>query len=222
MVIHKQNEFEWGYTPVASLDGLHCEILVEPRILKLRRSESYHCSLARERTWLLFKDEVTFSLHDGSAIVQRGSCVNKAPIALHAPSSIQIEIQAEKDYEIDIERCKNDQAFPVKFNGENDVNSEVFGADILQEARNRTVRNVFDGATAPYSYMNIGEFVNHPARGSSYPPHDRPTLEFNHYRFFPKQGLGLSVFDEDAYVVHHGDTALVVLNTTHSQCAGPG
>ena len=93
---------------------------------------------------------------------------------------------------------------------------------MLNEASNRTVRTVFDGESAPYSNMVMGEVINHPGRWSSYPPHDHPHPEIYHYRFFPSQGFGVSVLNEDAFVVHDGDSSLIFPNTTHSQVAAAG
>ena len=191
MIIQKHSEFKWGYTPNTSLDELHSDMPLDFGILKQKKAESYHCNLVMERAWLLLKEKLTFIWPDGSATGQRSSC---------------IDIKADEDCKIVLERCKNDQVFPVKFNATNDAKLEVFGVGVLNEASNRTVRTVFDGENAPYSNMVLGEVINHPGRWSSYPPHDHPHPEIYYYRFFPKQGFGFSVLDEDAFVVHDGDS----------------
>lgn len=90
-----------------------------------------------------------------------------------------------------------------------DVRSDIFGGGTLNETSIRTVRTVFDGEINPLSNMVLGEVINHPGKWSSYPPHHHPQPEIYHYRFFPEQGFGISVLDDDASVVKHGDTTLI-------------
>ncbi|MGH0052583.1 MAG: 5-deoxy-glucuronate isomerase [Sphaerochaetaceae bacterium] len=222
MIVQKEKAFDWGYTAVTSLEGPHSDMLLDFGILRLKAGERISCSLPLERAWMLLKGKVAFSWPEGSSTGERESCIDETPVVLHAPSSVTINIIAEQDCELVVERCRNEQVFPVKFYGKGDVKTEVFGAGVLQETSNRTVRTVFDGESAPYSNMVMGEVINHPGRWSSYPPHDHPHPEIYHYRFFPKQGFGVSLLDENAYVVHDGDTSLIKPNTTHSQGAAPG
>ncbi len=74
----------------------------------------------------------------------------------------------------------------------------------------RTVRTVFDGKIAPLSNMVMGEVINH------------PQPEIYHYRFFPEQGFGVSLLDDEVYTVKQGDTSLIHPDKTHSQVAVPG
>lgn len=222
MIVQKQRPFDWGYTPITSLDGPHSDMMLDFGILKLKAGEQTSCTLPLERAWMLLKGKITFSWDEGSATSERQSCIDESPVVLHAPSAVAVIVKAESDCELVVERCKNEQAFPVRFYDKGDVKTEVFGAGVLQETSNRTVRTVFDGESAPYSNMVMGEVINHPGRWSSYPPHDHPHPEIYHYRFFPKQGFGISVLDEEAFVVHDGDTSLIKPDTTHSQGAAPG
>ena len=211
MIVRKKDTFAPGYTTVAALDGPHSEQMLDFGVLVLPKGESVTCSLPLERAWLLIKGKVSFTWDGGEAVGERHSCIDESAVALHAPSAVTITIKALEESELGVERCKNDTDFPVRFYDKDDVKSEVFGAGVLAEASNRTVRTVFDGESAPYSNMVLGEVINHPGRWSSY-----------HYRFFPSQGFGVSVLDEDAFVVHDGDTSMIRPNTTHSQAAAPG
>ncbi|NNK97135.1 MAG: 5-deoxyglucuronate isomerase, partial [Desulfobacterales bacterium] len=102
------------------------------------------------------------------------------------------------------------------------IRTDVFGAGTLNETSIRSVRTVFDGKINPASNMVLGEVINHPGKWSSYPPHDHPQPEIYHYRFFPPQGFGISVLDEEPHLVKHGDTSLIAPDKTHSQGAAPG
>ena len=222
MVVRKNDVFAPGYTTIAALDGPHSEQLLDFGILVLPKGERVTCSLPLERAWLLIRGNVSFIWDGGSAAGARRSCIDESAVALHAPASVVIEIEALEESELAVERCRNATDFPVRFYDKDDVKSEVFGAGVLAEASNRTVRTVFDGESAPYSNMVLGEVINHPGRWSSYPPHDHPHPEIYHYRFFPSQGFGVSILDEDAFVVHDGDTSMIRGDTTHSQVAAPG
>ncbi len=222
MVVKKEKPFGWGYTAITAMEGEHSEMLLDFGVLRLKAKEQVICSLDLERAWMLLKGSVEFKYPGGVFAGERRSCIDETPIVLHAPHSVEVTITAHTESELVVERCRNPQTFAVKFYDKGDVKTEIFGAGVLQETSNRTVRTVFDGESAPYSNMVMGEVINHPGRWSSYPPHDHPHPEIYHYRFFPSQGFGLSVLDEQAYVVHDGDTSLIQPNTTHSQSAAPG
>nr|MDA3834784.1 5-deoxy-glucuronate isomerase [Spirochaetales bacterium] len=179
-------------------------------------------SLELERAWLLIKGEVEFSCQGKSFTASRFSCFDENPEVLHVSAGIEVTVKAVKKSELCVERTENKNRFPSKFYTKEDIKSDVFGAGMLNEASIRTVRTVFDGEIAPESNMVLGEVINHPGKWSSYPPHDHPHPEIYHYRLFPKQGFGVSLLDEDPYVVKDGDSSLIFPDKTHSQVAGAG
>lgn len=219
MIIRKEKPLEAGYTTITTLDG---PMLLDFGILTLNKGDCTTCSLDLERAWMLIKGKVRFSWLDAEAVGERASCIDEPPVVLHAPRQIPVMVEALEDSELAVERCINEQEFPVRFYAKGEVKTEIFGAGVLNEASNRTVRTVFDGESAPYSNMVMGEVINHPGRWSSYPPHDHPHPEIYHYRFFPSQGFGISVLNEEAFVVHDGDSSLIFPDTTHSQVAAAG
>lgn len=218
---HKQG-FSFGYNSVAELAGEHADMLLDFGILKLRSGESWVCDLGLERAWMLIQGTVEFRWPQGSSLEMRTSCIDEPPVVLHAPGGIQISVVAITDCELVVERCVNAQDFPVCLYRKDDVRTDIFGAGTLQETSTRTVRTVFDGDSAPYSNMVMGEVITHPGKWSSYPPHNHPHPEIYHYRFFPSQGFGISVIDDDAFVVHDGDSSMIPPHKTHSQSAAPG
>jgi len=222
MIVHADKAFPFGYTAITELEGVHAEMLLDFGILKLREGEVYTCSLDLERAWMLVHGTAEFVWKENQKRESRFSCIDEPPVVLHAPKKVPIQILAVTDCEFAVERCVNDQDFPVVLYGKEDVGTEIFGGGTLQETSTRTVRTVFDGCTAPYSNMVMGEVITHPGKWSSYPPHDHPHPEIYHYRFFPSQGFGVSILDEDAQVVHDGDSSLIPPNVTHAQGAAPG
>ena len=222
MIVRKESPFESGYHPITELHGKHQELMLDFGILTLRAGETWSCDLELERAFLLIKGSVEFRWNREQRNAVRRSCFDESPSVLHVSAGMKVSIEAKEDAELCIERAENEKRFTARFYEPKDVRSDVFGAGVLGETSIRTVRTVFDGESDPESNMVLGEVINHPGKWSSYPPHDHPHPEIYHYRFFPSQGFGVSLLDEDAYVVKDGDTCLIQPDRTHSQVAAAG
>ncbi len=222
MIVKKDKPFERGFNPIAEQHGKNSEMLFDFGILKMANEDVYNSDEQRERAWLLIHGEVVFEWEGESYSAVRKSCFDESPVTLHVPKGICVKITASIDSEICLQKVDNDKIFPSKLYSQTDVRSDIFGGGTLNETSIRTVRTVFDGEIAPLSNMVIGEVINHPGKWSSYPPHDHPQPEIYHYRFFPEQGFGVSLLDDDAFIVKNGDTSLIHPDKTHSQVAGPG
>ncbi|MFA5570581.1 MAG: 5-deoxy-glucuronate isomerase [Sphaerochaetaceae bacterium] len=222
MVVKKEGKFARGYNAITELDGKHSDVLLDFGILVLEAGDTYDCQLPLERAYLLIKGDVTFSWEDQNVQAARYSVFDEEPSVLHVPTKVAVTIKASTYSELAVERSRNDKVFASKFYAPKDTRSDIFGGGVLNEASIRTVRTVFDGETNPDSNMVLGEVINHPGKWSSYPPHDHPHPEIYHYRFFPKQGFGISIFEEDPHFVQDGDTSLIEPNKTHSQVAAAG
>ena len=222
MIVKKETEFRKGYHPITELNGKHSEMLLDFGILTLHKGDEWSCDLNLERAWLLVKGSVEFVWERKRQNAKRFSCFDESPSVLHVPARVSVTIKAIEDSELCVERSVNEKSFASTYYSPSDIRSDVFGAGVLNEASIRTVRTVFDGEIAPESNMVLGEVINHPGKWSSYPPHDHPHPEIYHYRFFPKQGFGVSLLDEDPYLVKDGDSSLIFPDKTHSQVAGAG
>ncbi len=222
MIARKEKPFTKGYNSITEQHGKHPEMLLDFGILMLEGSEIHEDSQNKERAWLLIKGELSFEWEGKTASGKRVSCFDENPVVLHVPAGVAVKITAATDCEIAVEACDNSNSFNAKFYAQEDIRCDVFGAGTLNEASTRTVRTVFDGEIEPASNMVMGEVINHPGKWSSFPPHDHPHPEIYHYRFFPKQGFGVSLLEEDAYVVKDGDSSLIFPDKTHSQVASAG
>ena len=222
MIVKKSKEFKNGYNSITELDGKNNDMLLDFGILMLKKNDIYESNKNLERAYLLISGKVNFIYDDTNYEASRYSCFDEEPIVLHVSKDKKVIIKAIEDCEICIERCKNDNDFPSKIYNKDNVRTDIFGKDVLNNTSIRSVRTVFDGEIAPYSNMVMGEVINHPGKFSSYPPHDHPQPEIYHYKFFPKQGFGVSMLDDNAFIVKDGDTSLIKPDTTHSQVAAPG
>ncbi len=221
MVIKKE-DFKPGYNAITEQNGKHSEFLLDFGILKMRKGDVHSDEGNKERAWLLINGTVTFEWDGNTAKGVRTSCFDENPVALHVPSGVKVKITAEEDSELALEACDNSKSFEPRFFDKSDIRSDVFGAGVLNEASIRTVRTVFDGGTNPDSNMVMGEVINHPGKWSSFPPHDHPHPEIYHYRFFPKQGFGVSLLEDEAFIIKDGDSSLIRPDKTHSQVASAG
>jgi len=222
MIIKQDKSFENGFTPITEQHGKHSVQLLDFGILKMKSGDSTISDAGRERAWLLIKGTVSFEWDGKKSTVTRNSCFDEAPYVLHVSKEIKVRITTNSDCELCVEQVDNSNSFDAKLYTPDDVRTDVFGAGTLNETSIRSVRTVFDGEINPFSNMVLGEVINHPGKWSSYPPHDHPQPEIYHYRFFPEQGFGLSILDDDAHVVKNGYTTLIEPNRTHSQGAAPG
>lgn len=223
MVVRKKSDAHpYGFLAVTEQRGIHKEMLLDFGILKMKRGDEYRSEAGTERAFLLIEGTCTFRWDKKSVSVERDSCFGESPTALHVSKDTEVVIQADDECELCIEGAENNNSFESRLFMPKDVRSDIFGGGTLNETSIRTVRTVFDGEINPLSNMVLGEVINHPGKWSSYPPHHHPQPEIYHYRFFPEQGFGISVLDDDASVVKHGDTTLIPPGKTHSQGAAPG
>jgi len=222
MIVKNEQGFVAGYTSISEQHGKNSEMLFDFGILKMEKGNRESSSENRERAWLLIQGKVLFEWESHSFTAERYSCFDESPVVLHVPNDVEVKITALEVSELCVQKIDNEKSFASKLYDKDDVRSDIFGGGTLNETSIRTVRTVFDGEIAPLSNMVIGEVINHPGKWSSYPPHDHPQPEIYHYRFFPEQGFGVSLLDDDAYTVKHGDTSLILPDKTHSQVAAPG
>ena len=222
MVVKKEENSDSAYRAITEESGKHEDMLLDFGLLNLKAGESWSCEEDKERAWLLIKGEVVLEWEGQSELISRVSCFDENPVVLHVSRGVKVKIRAEKDSEFCVEKKTNSTNFDSRLYRQEDIRCDVFGEGILNDASKRTVRTVFDGNTAPWSNMVLGEVINHPGRWSSYPPHHHPQPEIYHYRHFPDTGFGVSLIDEDPEFVKNGDTTLVPPHKTHSQVAGAG
>ena len=222
MIVKQGKPFDYGFTSITQQHGKHSEMLLDFGILKLKTGDMETSSTGRERAWLLIHGSATFAWEGKTETVTRTSCFDEAPYVLHVPRDTEVTVKTDSECEICVEQVDNDNVFEAKLYKPEDIRTDIFGAGTLNETSIRSVRTVFDGEINPMSNMVLGEVINHPGKWSSYPPHDHPQPEIYHYRFFPPQGFGISVLDDDAHTVKNGDTTLIGPDKTHSQGAAPG
>ena len=222
MIVKCDKPFAYGYTTITEQHGRHSDMLLDFGILKLKSGDKKVFPPGRERAWLMIEGTATFIWDGKKETITRNSCFDEAPYALHVAKDEEVTITTDAECEICVEQVDNDKIFTSRLYAPEDIRTDIFGAGTLNETSIRSVRTVFDGEINPQSNMVLGEVINHPGKWSSYPPHDHPQPEIYHYRFFPPQGFGVSLLDDEAHTVKNGYTTLIGPDQTHSQGAAPG
>jgi len=222
MVIRQNADFPEGYTAVTELDGKFSEMKLDFGILKIRKGKSETFKEKKERAYLLMTGKIVFEWEGKKQEASRKDFFSESPYVLHVPEGVEVKISALEDSEIAIQKVKNTNIFESRLYTPEDCTSAEFGKGTLGETSTRIVRTVFDASTSPKSGMVMGEVINFPGKWSSYPPHAHAQPEIYHYRFYPKQGFGFSMLDDDAYVVKNGYTCTLDPDKVHSQASGPG
>ncbi|TVR73448.1 MAG: 5-deoxy-glucuronate isomerase [Spirochaetaceae bacterium] len=202
-------------------------MLMDFGILKLGPGDSWSNNDEKERAFLLMTGHVWFEWsrgdESGGEEVVRISLLDEEPTALHVPAGAVVTISSvEGTAELAIQQVRNSRVFPSRLWKPGEYRSDRFGEGTLQDTSTRTVRTIFDAATAPESEMVLGEVINHPGKWSSYPPHDHAQPEVYHYRFFPEHGFGHAEREDEVFKVRNYDSYAIPPGVTHSQCAAPG
>lgn len=227
LISQNGQSFPTGYTAITEENGKNRDMLMDFGILKINASQTFQSADETERAFLLMNGAVTFEWsgggHSASRAAARLSLLDEEPTVLHVAAGVAVTITADGgQVELAVQARRNENPFESKVWSPGEYRSERFGEGTLQGTSTRTVRTIFDAATAPKSAMVLGEVINHPGKWSSYPPHSHAQPEIYHFRHFPRQGFGLSVQGDDVVTVRNGDTVTIPPNVVHPQCAAPG
>ena len=223
MLLRRPEGFPFGYTALTEISGLHAEMGMDFGILRLRPGERRRSPAGLERAYLLLNGEAELKWPGGRNAAARRSLFDERPWCLHLNAGAEAEVGAGAGgAELAFLAAVNPASFEPRLHRPQDCREEERGKGTMRETSTRLVRTIFDEANAPNSNLVLGEVINFPGKWSSYPPHHHPQPEIYHYRFLPAGGFGLAVIGERAYVVRHGDTALIHEGEVHPQTAAPG
>ncbi|WP_245874179.1 5-deoxy-glucuronate isomerase [Alkalispirochaeta sphaeroplastigenens] len=216
-----------GMNSIIAEDGPYQEMLMDFSILRLAPGEVWTNQDPRERAFLLMTGTVTFAWQEDqetrSVQCTRRNLLDEDPWALHLCAGAEATLTAGPEgVEIALQSVGNTRTFAPRLWKPGEYRSDRFGEGTLQDTSTRTVRTIFDAATAPESGMVLGEVINYPGKWSSYPPHVHAQPEVYHYRFFPAQGFGFSQVGDEVYRVTNGDTVTIDPDVPHPQTAAPG
>lgn len=160
--------------------------------------------------------------------VKRSDVFSGNPWAFDIPYGTEYKIEAGRttSLELALIRAENTRRFKPVILSPDDIPTEQRGKGLADGTMHREVKAIFGDPHAPArpkeSNLVIGEVINFPGRWSSYPPHYHPQNEIYYYRFDKPQGFGVSVLNEDAFVVHTHDVVKIMNCVGHAQAAAPG
>ena len=232
-VTSHRNGFADGYTKVVGLDD-RVNVGMEFGIFRAPSGTSHAFSRERHETQVIVlsgEGQIQFddsARHDTTFDVARGDLFREKPWAFIFPSGTQWSVSGGRDLylEVAVLYAENHRWFRPQVVRPKDVPSEPRGRGIAGGTMHREVRAIFGDPNAPVrppeSNIVAGEVVNFPGKWSSYPPHYHPHNEVYYYRFDKPQGFGVSVMNEDAYVVHTHDAVKILNCVGHAQVSAPG
>jgi 5-deoxy-glucuronate isomerase len=192
-------------------------------IHRMARGEPAHERTAKETAWVLFSGQAEVEVEGRRVSVARGSLFEEAPTVVHVPAGASVRIEpTSEEVEWAVVRATNPVAFAPRVFFPQDIQDELRGKGLMQEAAVRTVRLAFDAQNRPEAALVVGEVVSYPGRWSSYPPHHHAQTELYHYRFTLPQGYGHAELGEAVHKVRQYDTVKILGGLDHPQVAAPG
>ena len=174
-----------------------------------------------ETAVLLVLGHVTFAWEGREEAGARRSFIEEGPYLLHVSRGVEVTVTALEESEVLVQSTANDRGFPAVFYRPADCREDIFGEGVLEGKLERTVRTVFDYASAPYSNMVNGEVINHQGGWSSYTPHHHPQPEVYYYRYERPEGFGACFLGDKAYKITDGCCAAIPGGVTHPQVTAP-
>ncbi|EAU69996.1 5-deoxy-glucuronate isomerase [Stigmatella aurantiaca] len=190
---------------------------------RMGRGESFSHRTAKETAWVLLSGQAEVELEGARASLARASLFDEAPTVVHVPVGAQVRIEAtSEEVEWAVVSATNPNAFAPRIFFPRDIQDELRGKGLVQDAAVRTVRLAFDTTHRPEGAFVVGEVINSPGRWSSYPPHHHAQTELYHYRFTLPQGYGHAELGDDVYKVKQYDTVKILGGVDHPQVSAPG
>lgn len=223
MHIRQEKPFQYGYTPITTLDEKEKNTLMDFGILRLAENQVETDTEKKERAFLLIQGEVIFEWEGNRVTAKRESLFDNNPWCLSVPSGVEVRITGiNESSELAITKTYNEKIFPSRLYKDTDCAMEERGRGTMKETSTRTVKTIFDYSNAKHSNLVIGEVIDHPGKWSSYPPHYHPQPEIYFYKFYPEQGYGFAELGENVVKVKNDDTVKILDNATHPQTTAPG
>jgi 5-deoxy-glucuronate isomerase len=223
LITRHRGGFPPGLTWVMREGEAELDTGIDFGIHRMARGEIVDAPVDKEVAWILFAGEARVELEGARASVARASLFDEPPTVLHAPAGARLRIEAESDeVEWAVARTTNSASFAPRIFAPADIQDELRGKGLVQDAAVRTVRLAFDASIRPEAALVVGEVVSYPGRWSSYPPHHHAQPEIYHYRFTLPQGYGHAELGDDVVKVRQHDTLKIPGGLDHPQVAAPG
>jgi len=219
-LIRQPEGFSVGYTAITHISD---DTGMNFGILKLNANEEYSINNPLESAYLLIQGKCIFAYDNKEHIVERQSCFDENPFALHLSANTSATIKALTACEFAVSQTTNSKHFATTFyDHSNMLESEHRGKDLLNDTAYRMVRTIFDIRNSPDAKLVLGEVITAPGRWSSYPPHHHEQPEIYHYRFTEPQGYGHAECGDEIFKVRQFDTYKILNEKDHAQAAAPG
>ena len=212
-----------GEMILSMYDGPYRDMLMDVRVYRIAKGSMRDFRFESEETAVLLQSgDVSFSFAGQSKPASRKDVFSEGPFALHVCCGTPVEINANSDAQILVQRTYNSGQFEPRFYTPEDSPWADVCRGKFGDVANRFVNTIFDHASAPYSNMVLGEVLNDKGNWSAYIPHHHPQPELYYFEFDRPEGFGASFVGDDVFKITHGSFSAIPGGLTHPQAVAPG
>jgi 5-deoxy-glucuronate isomerase len=212
-----------GEQIITTRNGIYKDMLMDIRVFRMKAGDrKAFSSPGDEQIILLLTGEIELSWGEGKAKASRSSVFEENPYLLHVPKDVPVEIEAESDAEILVQKTENGRDFTPIFYTPKDTRIVVSGEGHFDGKATRLVKTVVDYEKAPYSNLVIGEIITEAGGWSSYVPHGHPQPEVYYYRYDRPEGFGAQFVGEDVFKIKDRSFSALPDGKTHPCVTAPG
>lgn len=208
---------------LTTYDNEYSHMLMDIRVYRMAKSDSCEFSSNDEETAvLLLSGKAKFIFGGNEYAVSRKNVFLEGPYAAHVSKENTIQVIAESNTEILVQKTKNDQNFASKLYTPQDAPWKYSSLHCYGDVANRRVNTIFDHDICPQSNMVLGEVLNDPGNWSGYLPHRHPQPECYFFLFDHEEGFGASFVDDQVYKSVNRSFAAIPGGCLHPQVTAPG
>lgn len=177
-----------------------------------------------ETAVLLLSGDIIYEFNSLKQHANRKDVFSEGPWTLHVSKNIQVDIVANTDSEILVQKTKNNRDFGAKIYTPQDAPwayaKSSYGK--FGNVANRRVNTIFDHDISPESNMVLGEVLNDRGNWSGYLPHRHPQPECYFFKFDRPEGFGASFVGDSVFKSVNNSFSAIPGGELHPQSAAPG
>lgn len=212
-----------GEQILSTYDNEYRDMMMDVRVYRMKAGEKRSFSFdGEEIAVLLLSGKLTYAWEGNKETVSRKDVFTEGPWALHTSTGVAIEVTAEADSEILVQRTKNTKTFASKLYKPEDAPWKYSSQGKFGNVANRRVNTIVDHDINPDSNFVLGEVLNDKGNWSGYLPHQHPQPELYYFKFDRPEGFGASFVGDDVFKSVDGSFSAIPGGKLHPQSVAPG
>lgn len=212
-----------GEMILTTYENEYSHMKMDIRVYKLKAGERKKFGTDFEEVAvLLLKGKGCFLIEGKRYSISRKSVFLEGPYAAHIAKDNEIEVMAESEMEILVQKTKNDKRFSSKVYTPKDIVWVYSSKGKFGNVANRRVNTIFDYDKEPDSNMVLGEVLNDPGNWSGYLPHRHKQPECYYFLFDHPEGFGASFVGDQVFKSVNHSFSAIPGGELHPQVTAPG